>query len=61
MDYMHERVLEYSLEPCTLFATQMRPELISVLHCLSRHGYSISSLLEEVLASQAYDLRDPLI
>ena len=39
----------------------MRPELISVLHCLSRHGYSISSLLEEVLASQAYNLRDPLI
>jgi hypothetical protein len=39
----------------------MRPELINVLCSLSGHGYSISSLVEDVLTSQAYDLRDPLI
>ena len=38
----------------------MHPELISVLRCLSAHGYSISSLVEDILALQAYDLRDPL-
>jgi hypothetical protein len=39
----------------------MRPELINVLCSLSGHGYSISLLVEDVLTSQAYDLRDPLI
>ncbi|KAH9174499.1 hypothetical protein EDB89DRAFT_1848802, partial [Lactarius sanguifluus] len=35
----------------------MRPELITVLCHISEHGYSISSLVEDVLASHTRDLR----
>ncbi|KAH9028297.1 hypothetical protein EDB85DRAFT_1867922, partial [Lactarius pseudohatsudake] len=35
----------------------MRPELVTVLCHLSEHGYSISSLVEDVLASHTRDLR----
>jgi hypothetical protein len=34
----------------------MRPELVNVLHFLSEHGYSVSSLVEDVLGSQTRDL-----
>ena len=42
------------------YATQMRAELVHILRCLSEHGYSISLLVEDILAFQAYNLRDPL-
>jgi hypothetical protein len=45
----------------TLYAIHMCPELITVLHCLSEHGYSISLLVKVVLASQAYDLRNQIL
>ncbi|KAH9068260.1 hypothetical protein EDB83DRAFT_2222816, partial [Lactarius deliciosus] len=35
----------------------MRPELITVLCHISEHGYSISSLVEDILASHTCDLR----